>query len=70
MSLKAVTLAQVLRSAGVRCVVRLPDRDLPAEASHLVPVLREAVTNVLRHSRAAHCTIDVHATGALWPRDR
>ncbi|WP_433557128.1 sensor histidine kinase [Pseudonocardia xinjiangensis] len=50
---------QVLRSAGVRCVVRLPDRDLPAEASHLVPVLREAVTNVLRHSRAARCTIDV-----------
>jgi two-component system, NarL family, sensor histidine kinase DesK len=52
----------VLRSAGVHCVVRLPGPDLPGEASHLVPVLREATTNVLRHSRAQHCTIDVAAT--------
>jgi signal transduction histidine kinase len=52
----------VLRSAGVQCVVRLPGCDLPGEASHLVPVLREAVTNVLRHSRAQHCTIDVATT--------
>ncbi|HEY4421885.1 MAG TPA: histidine kinase [Pseudonocardia sp.] len=52
----------VLRSAGVHCVVRLPGSDLPGEASHLVPVLREATTNMLRHSRAQHCTIDVDAT--------
>jgi two-component system sensor histidine kinase DesK len=52
----------VLSSAGVHCVVRVPHGDLPAEASHLVPVLREAVTNMLRHSRAVHCTIDVDAS--------
>ncbi len=54
-------IEQVLATAGVACVVRRPGGDLPAEASHLVPVLREAVTNLLRHSRAAHCTIDVDA---------
>jgi two-component system sensor histidine kinase DesK len=54
----------VLRSAGVHCVVRLAGSDLPGEASHLVPVLREAITNMLRHSRAQHCTIHVDATPA------
>ena len=29
----------------------------------LAPVLREAVTNVLRHSAAKSCTIEVTATG-------
>lgn len=55
-------IEHVLSSAGVRCVVRLPDGELPAQASHLVPVLREAVTNMLRHSRALHCAIDVDVT--------
>ncbi|TDE08506.1 histidine kinase [Jiangella asiatica] len=52
----------VLDSAGVRCTVRLPEGELPPVATHLVPVLREAVTNLLRHSRAVHCTIDVEAS--------
>lgn len=53
-------IAQVLRSSGVRCTVTQPPGDLaPDVAVQLVPVLREASTNVLRHSRASWCTIDI-----------
>jgi two-component system sensor histidine kinase DesK len=53
-------IAQVLRSSGVRCTVTQPPGELPQEiAVQLVPVLREASTNLLRHSRAAWCTIDI-----------
>lgn len=51
---------QVLRASGVRCTVTVPAGALaPAAAAALAPVLREATTNVLRHSRAGWCTIDV-----------
>jgi two-component system sensor histidine kinase DesK len=51
---------EILRSSGVRCTTTEPDDDPPPElAAQLVPVLREASTNVLRHSRASWCTIDV-----------
>ncbi|GIJ09433.1 sensor histidine kinase [Micromonospora andamanensis] len=50
---------EVLRSAGVRCTVVPPAGELPAEvATQLAAVLREAGTNVLRHSRAAWCRIE------------
>ncbi|MEV0156763.1 histidine kinase [Micromonospora sp. NPDC050686] len=53
-------VGEVLRSCGVRCTVRSPDGELPARAAaDLAAVLREAGTNVLRHSRAAWCRIDV-----------
>jgi two-component system, NarL family, sensor histidine kinase DesK len=53
-------IAQILRSSGVRCTVTQPPGDLAADvAIQLVPVLREASTNVLRHSRASWCTIDI-----------
>jgi signal transduction histidine kinase len=52
----------VLKSAGVQAVTTLGARPLPA---HVDPpaaaVLREAVTNVIKHSRAATCSITVTA---------
>lgn len=53
-------IAQVLRSSGVRCTVTAPDAELPAPvAAQLAPILREASSNVLRHSRAQWCTIEI-----------
>jgi two-component system sensor histidine kinase DesK len=53
----------VLEAAGVRCEVRLPYRELPAG---LAPVfafaVREAVTNVLKHSTATFCDISIRFT--------
>jgi two-component system sensor histidine kinase DesK len=57
-------IEQVLVSSGVRCTVQAPADDLPAPvAEPLAAVLREASTNVLRHSRAAWCTIDIVRAG-------
>lgn len=51
---------QVLRSSGIRCAVALPPHEAPPEiARQLVAVLREATTNVLRHSQATWCTIEI-----------
>ncbi|MGI5211849.1 sensor histidine kinase [Plantactinospora sp. CA-290183] len=56
--------AQVLRSSGVRCTVVQPAGELSTRvAAQLAPVLREASTNVLRHSRAGWCTIEVRREG-------
>jgi len=55
---------QVLRSSGVHCTVTHPTGELPPEiATQLAPVLREASTNVLRHSRAGWCTIEISRQG-------
>jgi two-component system sensor histidine kinase DesK len=51
-------IEQILRSSGVRCTVTTPGGDLPS-AGVLSAVLREATTNVLRHSTATWCTIDI-----------
>ncbi|SCF34392.1 two-component system, NarL family, sensor histidine kinase DesK [Micromonospora echinospora] len=57
---QAAAVGQVLRSCGVRSTVLLPDGDLSAGASaQFAAVLREASTNVLRHSRAGWCRIEV-----------
>ncbi len=57
-------VAQVLRSSGVHCTVTQPTGELSSEvASQLAPVLREASTNVLRHSKAAWCTIEITRHG-------
>lgn len=55
---QASAVAQVLTSSGVRCTVAVPP-SLPAVARELSWALREAGTNVLRHSRARWCTIEV-----------
>lgn len=51
-------IEHVLNSSGVRCTVTMPDGELPG-AAPLTAVLREASTNVLRHSAAGWCTIDI-----------
>jgi two-component system sensor histidine kinase DesK len=57
-------IEQVLSSSGVHCTVRAPDGELPGPvAAPLAAVLREASTNMLRHSRAAWCTIDIVRAG-------
>jgi two-component system sensor histidine kinase DesK len=57
---QVTAVARVLRSSGVRCTVSQPDGELPADiVAQLVPVIREASTNVLRHSRAGWCAITI-----------
>ncbi len=58
-------VAQVLRSSGVHCTVTQPTGELSSEvATQLAPVLREASTNVLRHSKAGWCTIEITRHGS------
>ncbi|MFG2164332.1 sensor histidine kinase [Micromonospora chersina] len=53
-------VGEVLRSSGVRCTVVPPAGELPAPvAADLAAVAREAGTNVLRHSRADWCRIEL-----------
>jgi two-component system, NarL family, sensor histidine kinase DesK len=53
---------QILTSAGVNVRAGLPGAPLPAPADEvLAPVLREAVTNILRHAAATACLIEVTA---------
>ncbi|MBQ0901202.1 histidine kinase [Micromonospora sp. U21] len=59
-------VAGVLRSCGLRCTVLPPPADLPQSvATELAVVLREAGTNVLRHSRADWCRIHIHREGEV-----
>ncbi|MEU4393774.1 histidine kinase [Kribbella sp. NPDC023855] len=59
-------IAKLLQSSGVRCTVDAVGIDLPAELStQLAFVLREAGTNVLRHSRARWCDIKLVRDGDL-----
>ncbi|WP_211592644.1 histidine kinase [Microbispora sp. H10836] len=52
----------VLSAAGIRVTVEPIEPDLPAEVETVLgTVLREAVTNVLRHSEARHCAITMRA---------
>lgn len=54
----------LLASSGIRCTVTQPEGDLPpVAAAQLAAVLREASTNVLRHSRAGWCTIEIKRQG-------
>ena len=56
---------QILASAGVQVHASVPAGPLPATAdSVLTVVLREAVTNILRHSAATSCTIEAAAGDA------
>ena len=53
---------QILASAGVHVHASMPAAPLPAAADGvLAVVLREAVTNILRHSAATSCTIEAAA---------
>ncbi|MFD7906771.1 sensor histidine kinase [Kitasatospora sp. NPDC059722] len=60
---EAIGARAVLRSADVACEIDLgEDADrLPAPVQSVLGwVIREATTNVLRHSEAAHCLIRLH----------
>ncbi len=53
----------VLRAAGIDCTVTGEDVQLAEEAQVVLGwVVREAVTNVLRHGSGGTCTIDVRTT--------
>ncbi|MFC4011788.1 sensor histidine kinase [Nonomuraea purpurea] len=53
----------VLEAAGVRCEVRLPYRELPAGVAPVFAyVVREAATNVLKHSSASFCDVTIRFT--------
>lgn len=57
--------AKVLAAAGVEVTLRLAHPELPAEVETVLSaVLREAVTNVLRHSSARACEISTFAEDA------
>ncbi|MFI7447853.1 sensor histidine kinase [Nonomuraea sp. NPDC049714] len=50
----------VLEAADVRCTVDAEAGELPAETRTLLAtVVREGATNVLKHSKAEHCTITI-----------
>jgi len=58
------TSREVLRAAGVIAELPASVADVPAELSELFGwVLREAVTNVVRHAHAAHCIVTL---GPSW----
>jgi two-component system sensor histidine kinase DesK len=50
-------LRRVLEASGVRCTVRVEGDPAGRRLATLAPIAREAVTNVLRHSRASWCEI-------------
>ena len=53
-----------LDAAGVRLVLERPPLALPpATEAGISMVLREAVTNVVRHARAQHCTVVIEQRG-------
>ncbi|MFF4190863.1 histidine kinase [Nonomuraea sp. NPDC001831] len=61
---EAESAGKVLAAAGVEVTLRLAHRELPADVETVLSaVLREAVTNVLRHSAARACVISTSAAG-------
>ncbi|MBR8740241.1 sensor histidine kinase [Nocardiopsis sp. MG754419] len=57
---------EVLAAAGVHLTVTGDPRDIPAPLRTTAAwVVREAVTNVVRHSEARHCEITLDADGAF-----
>ncbi|MFY1583924.1 sensor histidine kinase [Micromonospora sp. WMMD734] len=64
---EARNAAAVLRSAGIRCTERIDTPDLPVALGAVFAVaIREAVTNVLRHSRATEATIELVRVAAEY----
>jgi two-component system sensor histidine kinase DesK len=57
---------EVLDSAGIDVRTSITAAAAPdAAAAVLVPVLREAVTNILRHSSASYCILEMTAEAGL-----
>jgi two-component system sensor histidine kinase DesK len=54
---------QILESAGIECSIEYETQLLPQRLDAVLGwVVREGVTNVIRHSRAKHCLIHIHST--------
>lgn len=51
---------QILEAAGIECTIEYKPRSLPPDKDMVLAwTVREAVTNVIRHSRARHCLIRI-----------
>ncbi len=51
---------QILEAAGISCMVEIDDYAFPSNMDSVISwVVREGVTNVIRHSRARHCLIHI-----------
>jgi two-component system sensor histidine kinase DesK len=60
------TAREVTRAAGVELTVELPDQLPESEATAaLAWVVREGITNVLRHTKARTCTVTIRSGDAL-----
>jgi signal transduction histidine kinase len=56
----------VLTAAGVEATIEADCTELsPRSRTTLATVLREGVTNLLRHSEATRCSITIHGTGPM-----
>lgn len=56
---------QILEAAGIECIIEHEPLTLPLEADIVLAwIVRETVTNVIRHSRARHCLIRIVADDA------
>jgi len=55
----------VLTSAGIDVRAHVRADRAPEAAATLVPVLREAVTNILKHSSASYCVLEMTADASL-----
>ncbi len=54
---------QILEAAGIACTIAYEVRSLPQHADAVLGwVVREGVTNVIRHSRANHCLIHINSS--------
>jgi two-component system, NarL family, sensor histidine kinase DesK len=54
---------QILEAAGIECTIVYEPQSLPPGIDMVLAwVVREGVTNVIRHSRAQHCRIRITAT--------
>lgn len=59
-AVEARNAAAVLRSAGIDCTARIETVDLPTELGAVFAVaIREAVTNIMRHSTATKATVEL-----------
>jgi two-component system sensor histidine kinase DesK len=51
---------QILEAAGIECKIEFESQSLPPNIDMILAwVVREGVTNVIRHSRAQHCRIHI-----------
>jgi two-component system, NarL family, sensor histidine kinase DesK len=56
---------QILEAAGIECTIEYRPQSFPPEIDMVLAwIVREGVTNVIRHSRASHCLIRVLSNDA------